>query len=356
MRNVLASIALLGALITPPPAAAQVYNFCNNDCPTINAPGQIPTFPIKRFAGSATWFDPARPGSGWAFHELPRRGLPPVGIGVSYTYETSGAPTWLYLQGSFTTETDPRRILDGHPIEVFNAPVVDGEGGGCPTCPWTTPNFASRRYATGQVTFLRPDLATVRLDGQVANSGEATLIPTELDVSVPMPGLLEGRWRFTRRVGQFNGTYDERNFATHRCELTITAVPSPSRDHQFTAANGQSLFWLPPSGAHVRWLKIDHGILCFTSGNLTNPDLHIAYEPGSPRTYRAIELASVTPLTAPGGPIGTPPIVTSFTVAQFSRFTELFVQDVNTVILRRYSNNNPSGPTLLAEYLLTRAP
>lgn len=355
MRALVSTIIALAFLAAAPATRAAL---CDS-CPSIQTPGTLPTFPIEIFSGSRTWFDSARDGEGWTFTEVPRGGgQNPVGLGVVYTYETSGAPTWLLLQGEFAAERDASRILNGSPVSVLTAGAFDGVGGSCPTCPWTTPTIGQRRYMQGQVQFLRPDLATVRLDGQVAGSGEANLVPFEVGATIPMPGLLQGRWRFTvRSVGNLSGSYLERNFPTHGCELEILPVPSPSRDNQFQAAPGQNPFWVPPSGSQVQWHQVSRGITCLNTASVSNPNLYIAYDPASRRNYRAIALASATAVTVVSDTGGFPqPVTVSYDIAEFSRFAEVFVQDANTLIVRFYGNNAPAGPRLDAEYLLTRAP
>jgi hypothetical protein len=323
------------------------------DPPDITRTGTLPTFHPVEYRGSNAWFDPAYNGQGWSFSELQAAaGGTNTGIGVSYTYETGGAPTWLLLQGSWQRETNVRRILDGHPVAVLSGPVFDGLGGACPTCPQMNPSIAQRRYQAGVVRFQRPDVATVELDGITALSGEAALVPAELVLTRPLPDPLVGTWRFTRRSGQTGSTYRERNFDTHGCQLTITRVASPTTLNRFDAAPTSVPFWLPPSGAQVQWLRIDNGIDCNRNGSDLN--IQIAYDPDSTANMRAIALTTATPVFGQS-PIGGV-VVASYTVSRTSWFFEIYLQEPDKLIIRQFGGNNPTAIPFLAEFLLTRAP
>ena len=318
--------------------------------PVITRIGTLPTFQPQEYRGSNAWFDPAYNGQGWSFTELPAApGGTNTGIGVSYTYETGGAPTWLLLQGTWQRETDVRRILEGHPIAVLTGPVFDGLGGACPTCPPASPSIAQRRYQNGEISFRRPDMATVKLDGVTALSGANTLVPAEFIVTRPLLATLVGTWRFTQRYFQNGNTYQEINYDVHGCQLTITRVDSPTVLNRFDADPASVPFWLPPSGPQVQWLRIDNGINCRGG---SDQRAHIAYEPTGTSNIRGISLSGLiaVPSTEVLG------AVASYTVRRTSTFNELYVQDPNTLIIRLIGNNNPTSLPLSSEYLLTRAP
>jgi len=94
-------------------------------------------------------------------------------------------------------------------------------------------------------------------------------------------------------------TYNERNFSEHGCELTITAVPSPTTENRFDPDPVSPPFWLPPSGNQVRWLRIN-SISCLPeTGN--DERFHIAVDPLSRAPIRAIGLNG---LPARGGGFG----------------------------------------------------
>ena len=332
---------------------------CNDACPSIVRSGAVPTFIPGIYVGSNAWFDPAYSGQGWSFSELVGApGQPNVGIGVTYTYETGGQPTWLLLQGTWQRETTARGLLEGQPIAVLSGPVFDGAGGACPTCPFVAPTLAQRRYQNARVIFLRPDVATVELDGQVALSGAGKLVPTEFVVTRPLPTILAGNWRFTRRsivVGSFT-TYEERNFATHGCELTITPVPSPTTENRFVADPAGAPYWLPPSGAQVQWLQLS-SFSCTAVPSDTGTT--IAVDPGSSGPIRAINLrlSGLVPEFVPNG-MGA---VASYTVQRRSSFLEFFVQGPDRLIARYHGLNDPTmlGTRNLnfgIELELTRAP
>ncbi|MFA5683517.1 MAG: hypothetical protein WCZ65_11940 [Lysobacteraceae bacterium] len=303
--------------------------------------------------------DPARNGEGWTFSELiGPPGVGKVGLGVSYTYETDGKPSWLLVQGSWTRETDWLNLLNGTPIAVLNGHVFDGRGGSCPTCPWTEASIAQRRYVEAQVTFHRPDLATVKLDGETALSGEYALVPAELVVSRPLPGYFEGRWRFTKRGGpaSTSSTRPERSWERHRCNTVATAIASPTSEHRFEAATGADApYYLPPSGEDVQWIEFDANFTC-TQGTPFPTRFVIGYRTGQTGPIRGIDLNTLTATTGSTGGTFPQTYVRYYTVNRYAHWFEVYLQDADTMIIRRFGNNHPSnfGPGL--EMLLTRAP
>lgn len=351
--------ALLSAIalqfVATPSAQAQTGS-CRT-CPSLMVNGRIPTFTPTIFKGANAWFDTERSGEGWAFSELigrPDQGN--IGLGVTYTYETNGAPTWLLIQGSWTRETDVRALLDGTPIAVLNGPAFDGQGGACPTCPWTNPSIAQRRYQNAQVTFHRADLATVRLDGQVALSGEAKLIPAEMALVRGLPDYFVGRWRFTLRSNALNGTQIvERNYETHRCETQIARASSPTAENRFDPDPAGAPYYMPPSEAAAEWVSLDVEFEC-PEGSASDQLWRIAYVPGQVGPIRGVALQSLLPVNGQSqGPIPQP-VVLRYTVPRTSRWIELYLQDANTMIIRRFVNNNPNDIRLGGEYLMTRVP
>lgn len=364
------SFAIVLALCAAPLLAQGQSTSPCHTCPDVTGQGVSPTFIPKVFQGSNTWFDPARSGEGWTFSELigpPAIGN--VGLAVTYTYETDGKPSWLLLQGGWTREQDMLALFQGMPIAKLDAAVFDGQDGTCPTCPWAEASIAQRRYQQGQVLFHRPDVATVTLDGETALSGAGVLIPTELSVTRPLPGYFEGRWRFTRRIrlGNQPGTYTERNYETHRCQTVATQVSSPTEQHRFDPKPGQNPFYVPPSGSHVQWVAFDINFECVQGGPGQEGRWVIAYNPQGSGPIRGISLTTLTAITRSTGGTFPQTIVERYEVPETAYWFEVYVQDLNTMIIRRQSKNKWSGtlPNGLPgiegsnstiEMLLSRAP
>lgn len=355
IRTALILTAFFGLELTLAPLATAAICAA---CPDTERPGTFPTYFPQVFEGSRVWNDPARSGEGWTFSELKGvAGQPATGIGVTYTYEVNGRPAWLLLQGAWARETNTRRLLEGQPVAVLSGPIFDAEGGGCPTCPWTTPSVAQRRYQQAEVIFHRPDVATVRLDGQVAGSGEARLVPAELNIIRALHDFFAGTWRFTLRFPGSPTTIRERNFLEHGCEVTITPTASPSREHLFEADPASVPFWLPPSGAQVKWFSIAPEIFCANIASVGDARFHIAVDPGSKLPIRAIALAGLQANSVVETIGGVPQsVVLSYRVSRLSRFLEVYVQDSDTMILRLIDNNNPASLSFGREWQLTRAP
>lgn len=341
------ALLLVGALAVAPAAA-----LAQAQPPPITRAGTLPTFHPTEYRGANAWFDPVYKGQGWSFTELmPSANGTRVGVGVSYTYDSSGAPSWLLLQGSWQRESAVRPLLDGSPVAVLTGPVFDSLGGACPTCLPTDPSLGQRLYQNGRVTFHRPDVATVELDGTVALSGEGVLVPSELVLVRGLPDVIAGRWRFTLRGFQLGNSFGELNYDTHGCELNITRVPSPSTLNLFEPEPGAAPFWVPPSGADVVWLAIDDGFNC--SPPPRQDDFYrIAIVPGSSAPLRGIALRGLTSVPSASVPGAT----ASYVVPRTSRFIEIYLQDPNTMIIRRIGDNNPNSLSFVGELLLTRAP
>jgi len=345
MNNSTVSIALkVVALLLLFPSAG----FAQSAPPIIRS-GELPTFEITEYRGGNAWFDPAYDGQGWSFSTLSTGPQSEVGIGVSYTYEQNGQPSWLLLQGQWTRENRVVPVLQGAPVAVLSGPVFDGRGGSCPTCPHINPSIAQRLYQNAEVSFRRPDIATVKLNGTVALSGENALRPAELVLGRPIPVLMAGTWRFTLRFPRLSGSYQELNYETHGCEVVISEIPSPTSLNRFDPDPASVPFWTPPSGPQVRWLRIGDGFDCSPHPRFDDRYV-IAYDPSDTGNIRAISLVSVVPVP---GAAGT---VASYIVPRTSRFVEVYLQDADTMIMRRMVSNNPNSLTLVAELLLKRVP